>query len=260
MYGGVKPNEQASIQDISGAFFTVVTEIIFTNIYFVVYLVPNELSLLRREVGENLYSVSSFYVAQVLLMVSLNNLSSFSLMFEISLQVPKVLVETLLFISILLGFTYYSFQWTFFVFFQIFLSLSVGAFASMSYGFLLSGIFESIKMTLELAPPMDLILLMLSGIYINLRSFPYGKYISFFYYTNEAIVVSYWSSVKEMNCSSNSSLPCYRNGTEVLDSLGFNTDPTIIYNDYFGLFCLSLFCHIFGYLGVKRLINKQSFY
>lgn len=64
------PNTQQSIQDTTGALFTISTEMIFANCYFVVYLIPSQMPLLRREIGENLYSLSAFYVSKILLTVS----------------------------------------------------------------------------------------------------------------------------------------------------------------------------------------------
>lgn len=53
-------------------------------------------------------------------------------------------------------------------------------------------------MTLELAPPIDFFLYTLGGIFINIRTFPYLKYISMFYFANEAILIDYWKDVKEI--------------------------------------------------------------
>lgn len=84
------------------------------------------------------------------------------------------------------------------IFFKILMALIFTNMASTAYGFFLSGLFNSIRMTLELAPPIDLILYVLGGIYINVRQFPYIKYISVFYYANEAILIEYWKDVPEI--------------------------------------------------------------
>lgn len=70
LYSQVKPNTQESVQDITGALFTLITESVFTFGYFVVYLIPEQMPLLRREVGEELYSLSAFYVSKVVTLVS----------------------------------------------------------------------------------------------------------------------------------------------------------------------------------------------
>lgn len=57
------------MQDISGALFCLINEIVFTYSYFVVFLIPEQYALIRRETGEELYSISAFYVSKIIILV-----------------------------------------------------------------------------------------------------------------------------------------------------------------------------------------------
>lgn len=69
LYGSVKPITQTAIQDIRGAIFIITTEVLFTFTYCVMWIIPAQLPLLRREIGEKIYRLSAFYVSKVLLLV-----------------------------------------------------------------------------------------------------------------------------------------------------------------------------------------------
>ena len=48
------------------------------------------------------------------------------------------------------------------------------------------------------------------------------KYISWFYYGNEASIINQWSDVKDLPCTNlPEGLPCYRNTDEILQLVGF---------------------------------------
>ena len=46
------------------------------------------------------------------------------------------------------------------------------------------------------------------------------KYISWFYYGNESLLVELWSSIDNIPCTGERAL-CYNNGNDVLNQLGF---------------------------------------
>lgn len=89
---------------------------------------------------------------------------------------------------------------TFATYVKISVSLILTGVTAMAYGFSLSGIFESVRLTIELGPPLDLFLLILGGMYINVSSIavPAMKYVSVFYYGNEAISYDYWTRVENI--------------------------------------------------------------
>uniref|UniRef100_A0A336KXP5 CSON001284 protein n=1 Tax=Culicoides sonorensis TaxID=179676 RepID=A0A336KXP5_CULSO len=244
LYHSVNSKSQSSVQDITGALFTLVNEIVFTYTYFVIYLIPEQYAFLRRETGEELYSISAFYVSKIIILI------------------PKVIIETLIFVGVVFLLT--SFDWDFHTYFKICTSLIFAGISAMAYGFSTAGLFSSVRLTLELQPPMDLFLLILGGMYINIGSltFPQIKYVSIFFYSCEAVNYDYWKSVENIACPINvqTEYPCLRNGTEVLEHLGYRTDSNTLMYDYSGLLVLFIIGHIIGYLGLRRIVKKEGFY
>lgn len=136
-------------------------------------------------------------------------------------------------------------------------------------------------MTLEMGPPIDLFLLIFGGMYINIKSFPYLKYVSIFFYSSEGINIEYWSTVKEIGksfanlyyrklkfvffctisaCHANDNYPCLKNGSAVLENLGYGTTSESLLIDYIGLLVLILIGHLLGFFGIRRFVIRQGFY
>lgn len=140
------------------------------------------------------------------------------------------------------------------------LSIALSGACAMSYGFFLSGLFESFFIGTELSSIVDLILLLASGIYTSVKSVPLLKYISFFFYANECISIYFWLKVDEIKCSSNPELICYPDGITVLESLAFGTDEFDIYKNYFYQFILTIVLHFLAFIGIRRNVQKTGFY
>src|SRR5690349_13093496 len=120
------------------------------------------------------------------------------------------------------------------------LSIALSGACAMSYGFFLSGLFESLFIGTELSSIVDLILLLASGIYTSVKSTPYLKYTSFFFYANECISIFFWLQVEEIKCSPNPELTCFPDGIAVLESLDFQTNELNIYKNYLYQFVLTI--------------------
>lgn len=75
VYSGVSLDSHTSVQDIKGFLIILATEVLFTFVYAVFYLIYEVLPLLRKETGDRLYSLSAYYVSLVILMVSKNKFS-----------------------------------------------------------------------------------------------------------------------------------------------------------------------------------------
>jgi hypothetical protein len=62
-------NSDSSVQDVRGFLTILATEILFTFVYSVFFLFYEVLPLLRKESGDQLYSLSAYYTSIVILMV-----------------------------------------------------------------------------------------------------------------------------------------------------------------------------------------------
>jgi len=175
MYSGVGGLTQRTVQDVRGSLFMLSTEMIFTFSYGVMYIFPAALPIIRREGGEGTYSLSAYYVALVI---------SF---------VPVAFFKGYVFLSVIYGSIYYTRGFLLYLTMGFLMSLS--ATSAVAYGMFLSSLFESDKMASECAAPFDLIFLIFGGTYMNVDSIPFIKYISLFFYTNEALMHNFWIDI-----------------------------------------------------------------
>lgn len=171
-----------------------------------------------------------------------------------------MLIETLLYTAIVYFTT--DIGRSFETFLSISLSITMSGICAIAYGFFLSGLFESFFIGAELSSIVDLVLLLVSGVYINVKTVPLLKYISFFFYANENVSISFWLSIDEsmLRCDTERGYACFLNGTEVLESLGYGTSKFDIYQNYLYQLVLTLVVHVFAFIGIRRNVRKVGFY
>jgi ATP-binding cassette, subfamily G (WHITE), eye pigment precursor transporter len=143
---------------------------------------------------------------------------------------------------------------------KISISVALAANCAISYGFFLSGLFESFLIGTEISSIVDLLLLLASGVYINVKAVPLLKYISFFFYANETVAISFWLTIDEIKCSDNPEFACFPNGTAVLESLAFGTTESVVYEDYLYQFVVTIITHVLAFIGIRRIVRKTAFY
>lgn len=178
--------------------------------------------------------------------------------FLLIFQIPRVIFETLIYTAIIYFSTDVGREFSTFI--SISIAIMLSGLCAMAYGFFLSGIFESFFVGTELSGIVDLVLLLVSGMYINVNHVKWLKYISFFFYANETVSITFWSKVDELKCEVDLDVSCYRNGTEVLRSFGYATTEFDIYKDYFYQFILTIVLHILAFIGIRRNVRKIGFY
>lgn len=258
VYSNVSFESDSAVQDIRGFIVILATEVLFVFVYAVFYLFYEILPLLRKETGDRLYSLSAYYVSFVLLMVSQSESLYWNYNEDDFLQIPRVLLETFLYTAII----YFSTDIgrDFRTYLDISISISMSGICAMAYGFFLSGLFESVFIGTELSAIVDLILLLVSGMYMSVKTVPLLKYISFFFYANETVSIRFWMDVDEIKCSPNPEFSCFPNGTSVLESLEFGTTEFDIYKDYLYQALLTVILHILAFIGIKKNVLKTGFY
>lgn len=143
---------------------------------------------------------------------------------------------------------------------SISLSITVSGVCAMAYGFFLSGLFESYFIGTELSSILDLILLLVSGAYMNVSAVPLLKYISFFFYANENVFINFWTTIEEIKCSPRSNVTCYPDGVAVLESFSFGTSTDVVYKNYLYQLVLIIVLHFLAFLGIRRIVRKTGFY
>ncbi|CAG2164007.1 unnamed protein product [Oppiella nova] len=205
---------QAGIMDINGALFLLIANITFQNIFGVVTTFCIELPVFLREHNNGMYRVSAYFLSKILA------------------ELPSFMFNPLLYVSI--------FYW------MVGLNSGIKEFCicvaicllvadtACSFGYLVSCMSSGITMALTIAPTIIMPMMIFGGFFLNNDSIPvyfvWFKYISWFYYGNEALSINQWKSIDHIDCEfkmpTNQTImtPCTPNGKVVIETLNFNED------------------------------------
>lgn len=175
VYRNTTGRDQESAQNVRGIITIMTSEVILGVAFTVILVYPLMLPLIRRETGERIYELSAFYVAKLIC------------------QVPEAFIICLFAVGMPYFFT--GLSKGFWLFCKMLGVLGVTAVTANAYGFCISAIFDSTQLTAEISPPFDTLFLVFSGIFINLKQFQFLKYISAFFFANEALAILYWNDV-----------------------------------------------------------------
>jgi hypothetical protein len=232
---------QRWIQDIRGLLYLITSEVFFTGAYSVFNTFPGEIPIFLRESG--LYSASAYYISKVVTLI------------------PRSVIEPLIYLAIIFAVVDFA-RGDINLFFLMAVPVMFISNSATAYGCMLSGIFESPTMATIAAVPIDLISLLMAGIFYNIRVLPasvaWMKYLSQFYYSNEALAVVHWQDVEHIRCPNNTNLPCLENGQQVLDEYGYSTEN--LPGDLVALSVFYIVLHFVGFLGVWRRSKRIAAY
>ncbi|XP_015785598.1 protein white isoform X2 [Tetranychus urticae] len=175
---------QEGIMNINGALFILLANITFTNVFAVVNTFCLELPIFIREHNNGLYSVSVYFISKTLA------------------ELPYFVLLPFAFASItywMIG-LYNNIE----VFILAAFVLTLIANVACGFGYFISTISKSVTMALSLAPPFMIPLMLFGGLFLNNKSIPvylaWIKYLSWFYYGNEILVVNQWRKVTNITC------------------------------------------------------------
>ncbi|XP_074601329.1 eye pigment precursor family transporter white [Brevipalpus obovatus] len=175
---------QEGIMNINGALFILIGNVTYVNVISVINTFCNELPIFVREHNNGLYSVGSYFFAKM------------------AAEVPYFIILPTVFSSI----TYYmiGLNPSTKSFVNLTLLLILVANVSSGFGYFISCISKNITMALTLAPSCLIVLMLFGGLFINNASVPYYlrwiKYLSWFYYGNEILVVNQWDEIVNITC------------------------------------------------------------
>lgn len=217
IYFGQK-DDQASIMNINGALFLLLTNMTFSNAFAVINTFCIELPIFLREHNNGMYRVDTYFLTKMLA------------------ELPVFILAPVLFV----GVYYYmvGLNGSADVFFMTCLIGVLVANCASSFGYFVSCISSNITMALSIGPPIMIPLLIFGGFFLNNDSTPvyfvWLKYLSWFYYGNEALMVNQWSNFGDLSCPDvkftlpgrNGSEPTclYKDGKAVLKNLNFDAD------------------------------------
>ncbi|XP_027197959.2 protein white-like [Dermatophagoides pteronyssinus] len=240
--------DQKGIMNINGAIFILIINLTFMNVFSVINTFCSELPIFLREYNNGMYRVDAYFLAKM-----------FS---ELPYQIifPTILVSLLYY---MIGF-YDSFS-SFLMF--IFISNLI-ANCGISFGYMISCLSSSTKMAIALSSPLILPLLLFGGFFINNSTIPIYfklfKYISWFYYGNEALIITQWINIDNITCSTTTTMinetdnnyhphdhgggeqRCLTKGISVIEELSF--DPNNLFIDILALIILIIVMRFLAYI------------
>ncbi|XP_042868328.1 protein white-like isoform X2 [Penaeus japonicus] len=198
--------DEVGVFNINGALFLLLTNMTFQNCSAVINTFCSQKHLFLREHYNGMYRTDVYFLA-------------------------KNLVELPFFVT-------YSFLYASIIYWMIGLNPTLDRFlicglvsvlvalAAVSFGYLLSCMANSVNMALTLLAPMTIPMMLFGGFFLNEKSAPvymmWVKYLSWFNYGNEALMVNQWSGVKNLTC--NGVKTCFADGEAVLTHLGYSED------------------------------------
>ncbi|XP_025207194.1 protein scarlet-like [Melanaphis sacchari] len=225
-----------AVQNWEGFWLCLVINIVFQFSYSVISIHQTKFSVVHREVSNKVYSLSAYYVS------------------ELILTYIWVFIKTVIFCIIV--FWIVGVNWAYM---QLLVFLIL-AFASVSYGSLVSAYFSRVEEAVVCSTVYEYLALPLSGAYLSFKSLPkvfYSlRYLSLFFLGCETVSTLFWEKVSTLPCTEVGN--CLDTGKAVLNKYGF-----ISSNLYFDIMMLLTFCllaNIFGYFGVLKRMKKQPAY
>lgn len=262
--------------------------------YGIIYFYPQQMPILRRETNEHIYDFSGTEVTlnkkSTASTISTNETNCLLFSAYYVAEVFNILPVSFLrsFAGLPILYLWAGFDIGPLLYLQMGLILLAATFTGNAYGLFISGVFKSIKM--EVATVFDLFFFSFAGIYMNLSSVSFARFISPFFYVNEALSILFWTTITQIGNScfwndirwlnsitfpkkllfffiSQSECPlessgqqCTRNGIEVLETYSYNTNPSGFVYDFVGLIVLGLVMHVLAFIGVKKQITTVGYY
>ncbi|XP_059480900.1 protein scarlet-like [Neocloeon triangulifer] len=235
--------DQRGIQNTQGLFYLIVVETIFTFAYSVFNTFPQEIPILLREISDDLYKPGPYYLSKMIMLI------------------PRCIVGP--FFYVLLIFSVVGLNGGFLGFLALCVPVMLCAASATAYGCMMSALFESVSTASLLSVPIDLVTISFSGLFLRLSSLPiylsWLKYLSQFYFSNEAVSILQWQQVTDLECWDDiPGAPCLHNGEEVLENYGFSTSNLSL--DLLGLSAIYCVSHLVGFLAIVKRSKAQAIY
>ncbi|CAG0879464.1 unnamed protein product [Darwinula stevensoni] len=224
------------VMNINGALFLFLMISTYQNFLPVIYVFCEDLPIFLREQRSGLYRADAYYLGKT------------------TAELPFFVVFPAAFTAI----AYYLIGLDPERFLVCLLVMVAVANVCCSFGYMMSCIASSVEMVLALAPSIMMPIMMLSGFFLNNDSVPsyliWVKYISWFYYGNEILMINQWKGVEKIECGE--SFACPRNGDEVIASLNFDKDNEL--RDWLMLLVLMMAFRIIGVLVLHIRASRRK--
>ncbi|CAK1601699.1 unnamed protein product [Parnassius mnemosyne] len=239
-FAGSTGTSQRGVQNLRGFLWLLCSEVSFSMSYSALFAFENELSLFKREAG--MYAVFSYFIAKFLS------------------EIPRCIILPIPYITIATS-TVYMPNYTLTAL-ELYIALLLTGLASTAYGLGMGAMFISLGLMGDVMPCADLPLFLMSGAFLRISSLPIWlypvKYGSHFYYAMDALSNIYWRQIGEIDCPTNVTTNCLKDGAAVLMENGYSSN--FIVQDSLGLLLVATMWCLLGYYGLKREERKGYAY
>jgi len=198
--------DQSGIMNANGLLFLLLTNASFSNMFSVINSFPAEIPILMREHKNGMYMILPYYLSKILV------------------DLPFFIILPIISTSI--------------CYWMANLNNDAGRFLiccgivilvsniAVSFGGFISAVAPSTNVALGLSGPVLVPLMIFSGMFLNNDSVPsyfiWLKYLSWFNYSYESLVINQWQSVSNISCSTAASR-CLNSGADVISYLSMKT-------------------------------------
>ncbi|CAF0898548.1 unnamed protein product [Brachionus calyciflorus] len=193
--------DQKGVMDMNGYLFLCICNHGFSTMFFVVNTFPIELPIFLREYQNGMYKVISYYLAKIFT------------------DLPTFFFLPIVFMSI----AYWMANLNngpdrFFICVSIIVLVVQ---CSLAFGCFLSALAPSTNVALAIAGPILVPLMIFSGFLLNYESIPkyfiWLRYLSWFSYSNELILINQWKGIQNISCPNGTTSFCFSNGEQIID-------------------------------------------
>ena len=178
------PLDQPGIMNINGALFLVVVNLSFGNIFPVINVFCEEMPIFLREHFNGMYRVDVYFITKQLVML------------------PLFIIQPIILMSILYFMVGFYADITTFFYALVIVCLLPQDVTGM--GYLISCAVSQLDVALTLTPVICIPLLLMGGFYLSTGSIPvyfvWIKWISWFHYSFEALMINQWSNIDNISC------------------------------------------------------------
>ncbi|KAK8720985.1 hypothetical protein OTU49_012992, partial [Cherax quadricarinatus] len=229
---------QEGITNINGALFLLLTNMTFQNVFGVVSTFCAQLPIFLREHFNGMYRTDVYFLSKMLA------------------ETPFHLSYPFVFVAIVYNMVGLTSDYSnFFVCAAI---VVLVANCAISFGYMISCMAKNLSVALAISAPFIIPLMLFGGFFLNSGSTPvyltWMKYLSWFSYGNEALLVNQWYNVETIACHKNQT--CFPNGLAVLSFLHYENGS--ITSDVFCLLILILCYRTVAFLALlAKTYRKQ---
>ncbi|KAJ7318624.1 ATPase [Desmophyllum pertusum] len=233
---------QDGVRNIYGVLFFLVTSTTFTNIVAVAFTFPMELPVFLREHHNGMYRSDVYFLCKT------------------TAEAPAFFIAPLFLITI--GYWMIGLRPHVPRFLAAYGILALVSTSTVSYAYIISTISANESISTALSGPLTLPLLIVGGFFIDNTTIPgwlsWLKYISWFYYGYEALVINQWDNYGNITCDESynrTDSPCIYNGNEAIEARGLDEGNLLI--DVYGLLALTVGFRVLSYLFLLRRAYKR---